>query len=61
MSECPRQPPRLSEPGRAERESRRARLAEALRANLRKRKTQARARAAAGNAAAAAKSPGAKP
>ncbi len=47
MSERPRKPPHLSEPGRAGRETRRLRLAEALRANLRKRKTQARARAAA--------------
>ena len=47
MSERPRKPPRLSEKGRAERESRRVRLAEALRENLRKRKTQARGRAAA--------------
>ena len=47
MSERPRKPPSLSEQGRAERETRRTRLAEALRANLRKRKTQARARAAA--------------
>ncbi|MCH8001872.1 MAG: hypothetical protein IIA34_09475 [Proteobacteria bacterium] len=47
MSERTRKPPHLSEQGRAERESRRVRLAEALRANLRKRKTQARGRAAA--------------
>ena len=47
MSEQPRKPPHLSEQGRAARESRRLRLAEALRANLRKRKTQARGRAAA--------------
>ncbi len=47
MSERSRKPPRLSEQGRAERETRRLRLAEALRANLRKRKTQSRARAAA--------------
>ncbi len=47
MNERPRKPPHLSEPGRAEREIRRLRLAEALRANLRKRKTQARDRAAA--------------
>ena len=46
MSERPRKPPHLSEKGRAERESRRTRLAEALRENLRKRKTQARDRAA---------------
>jgi hypothetical protein len=62
MSERPQKPPHRSEQGRAERETRRARLAEALRANLRKRKTQARDRAAVdGNAATAAKSPGAKP
>ncbi len=47
MSERPRKPPRLSEPGRAGRETRRLRLAAALRANLHKRKTLARARAAA--------------
>ncbi len=47
MSERPRKPPRLSEPGRAGRETRRLRLAEALRDNLRKRKAQARARVAA--------------
>ncbi len=47
MSERPRKPPQLSEQGRAERETRRLRLAEALRANLKKRKTQSRARAAA--------------
>ena len=47
MSERPRKPPHLSEKGRAERESRRTRLAEALRENLRKRKAQSRDRAAA--------------
>ncbi len=47
MNERPRKPPHFSEPGRAERENRRTRLAEALRENLRKRKTQARDRAAA--------------
>jgi hypothetical protein len=47
MSERARKPPRLSEQGRAERESRRARLAEALRDNLKKRKAQSRGRAAA--------------
>ncbi len=47
MSERSRKPPQLSEQGRAERETRRLRLAEALRANLAKRKTQSRARAAA--------------
>ncbi len=62
MNERPQKPPHLSESGRAERENRRTRLAEALRENLRKRKTQARDRAAVdGNAATAAKSPGAKP
>ncbi len=62
MSERNRKPPHLSEQGRAERESRRTRLAEALRENLRKRKAQSRDRAAVdGNAATAAKSPGAKP
>jgi hypothetical protein len=45
MSERPPKPPRLSDAGRARRESRRARLAEALRANLKKRKAQARDRA----------------
>ncbi len=47
MSERSRKPPRLSEQGRAERESRRTRLAEALRANLKRRKAQSRGRAAA--------------
>ena len=47
MSERSRKPPRLSEQGRAARETRRLRLAAALRANLAKRKTQSRARAAA--------------
>ena len=47
MNERSRKPPHLSEQGRAERETRRLRLAEALRANLQKRKTQARARAVA--------------
>ncbi len=61
MTGRPRTPPQRSEAGLAARAEREARLAEELRANLRKRKTQARGRAAAGNAAAAAKSPGAKP
>ncbi len=47
MSERPRKPPHLSEKGRAERESRRTRLAEALRENLKRRKAQSRDRAAA--------------
>ena len=47
MSERPRKPPHLSEKGRAERESRRTRLAEALCENLRKRKAQSRDRATA--------------
>ncbi len=47
MSERPRKPPRLSEKGRAERDTRRTRLAEALRENLKKRKAQSRDRAAA--------------
>ncbi len=51
MSERTRQPPRLSEQGRAKRESRRARLAEALRANLKQRKAQARGRAEAADEA----------
>ena len=51
MTERTRQPPRLSEKGRAQRESRRARLAEALRANLKKRKAQARGRAEAADTA----------
>ncbi len=47
MSERPRKPPRLSEKGRGERDTRRVRLAEALRENLKKRKAQSRDRAAA--------------
>ncbi len=46
MSERNRKPPHLSEQGRAERESRRTRLAEALRENLKTRKAQSRGRAA---------------
>ncbi len=62
MSERPRTPPRLSEKGRAERDTRSVRLAEALRENLKKRKAQSRDRAAVdGNAATAAKSPDPKP
>ncbi|MEE9209519.1 MAG: hypothetical protein V3U23_03620 [Kiloniellales bacterium] len=57
-----RTPPQTSQAGQAARAKREARLAEALRDNLRKRKAQSRDRAAAdGNPAAAAKSPGAKP
>ena len=44
MTERPRVPPRLSEAGQRTRASRDARLAEALRDNLRKRKAQARGR-----------------
>ncbi len=47
MNERPRKPPHLSEQGRAERETRRVRLAEALRENLKRRKAQSRDRAAA--------------
>ncbi|MEE8501067.1 MAG: hypothetical protein V3S27_10880 [Kiloniellales bacterium] len=57
MSERTRQPPRLSEQGRAQRESRRARLAEALRANLKKRKAQARGRAEAADTATGGRDP----
>ncbi len=56
-----RTPPHTSEAGQAARAKREARLAEALRDNLRKRKAQSRDRAAGGNGAAEAKSPGAKP
>lgn len=52
-----RTPPQTTEAGQAARAKREARLAEALRDNLRKRKTQSRDRAAGGNPAAAAKSP----
>ncbi len=65
MTGRPRTPPHSSETGQAARAKREARLAEALRDNLRKRKSQsrdrARDRAADGKPAAAAKSPGAKP
>ncbi len=61
MTRQSRTPPKRSEAGQAARAQREARLAEALRDNLRKRKAQARDRAADGNPAAAAKSPGAKP
>ena len=56
MTQQPRSPGR-SEAGQAARAKREARLAEALRDNLRKRKAQLRERAAGGNPAAAAKSP----
>jgi hypothetical protein len=45
MSDPPPKQPKLSEKGRDARRDREARLAEALRANLRKRKAQARGRA----------------
>ncbi len=62
MSERPQKLPHLSEKGRAERDTRRTRRAEALRENLKKRKAQSRDRAAVdGNAATAAKSPDPKP
>ncbi len=62
MTQQPRTPPSRSKAGQAARAERDARLAEALRDNLRKRKAQSRDRAAVdGNAATAAKSPGAKP
>ncbi len=65
MTGRPRRPPHSSETGQAARAEREARLAEALRDNLRKRKAQVRGRArdrvADGKPAAAAKSPGAKP
>ena len=51
----------LSDRGRAREDEKRQRLAAALRDNLRKRKAQSRDRAANGNAAAGAKTPGAKP
>jgi hypothetical protein len=44
MSAAPPKQPKLSERGREARRDREARLAEALRANLRKRKAQARGR-----------------
>jgi hypothetical protein len=46
MTRQPRTPPGRSEKGRAARTDREARLAEALRDNLRKRKAQSRGRAA---------------
>ena len=45
MTERPRTPPKRSEAGQAARAEREARLAEALRDNLRKRKAQLRGRA----------------
>ena len=47
MTERPRTPPKRSKAGQAARAEREARLAEALRDNLRKRKAQSRDRAAA--------------
>ena len=49
MTERPRTPPKRSKAGQATRAEREARLAEALRDNLRKRKAQLRGRAAAGS------------
>ncbi len=46
MTGRPRRPPQTSETGQAARAKREARLAEALRDNLRKRKAQSRGRAA---------------
>jgi hypothetical protein len=48
MSACPPKRPKLSDKGRASKRERETRLAEALRANLRKRKTQSRGRRAGG-------------
>ncbi len=48
MTQQPRTPPSRSEAGQAARAEREARLAEALRDNLRKRKAQVRGRAATG-------------
>ncbi len=62
MTGRPRTAPKTSKASQAARAQREARLAEALRDNLRKRKAQSRDRAVAdGNPTAAAKSPGAKP
>ena len=47
MTERPRTPPKRSKAGQAAHAEREARLAEALRDNLRKRKAQSRGRAAA--------------
>ncbi len=49
MTERPRTSPKRSKAGQATRAEREARLAEALRDNLRKRKAQLRGRAAAGS------------
>ncbi len=49
MTERPRTPPKRSKAGQAARAEREARLAEALRDNLRKRKAQSRDRTAAGS------------
>ena len=46
MTGRPRRPPQTSESGQTARAEREARLAEALRGNLRKRKAQSRGRAA---------------
>ncbi len=48
MTGRPRRPPQTSEAGQAARAEREARLAEALRDNLRKRKAQVRGRAVTG-------------
>ncbi len=48
MNAAPPKQPKLSEKGRETRRDREARLAEALRANLRKRKAQARGRRGSG-------------
>ena len=60
MTKRPSEKPRLSVHGRARDAEKRGRQAEALRANLKKRKIQARGRSA-GEADAALKSPVAKP
>ena len=60
MSKPPPEKPRLSAHGRARAAEKRGRQAEALRANLKKRKIQARGRIA-GEGDAAPKSPVAKP
>ncbi len=57
MTERPRTPPKRSKAGQAARAEREARLAEALRDNLRKRKAQMRGRAR-GRAAAGSGDPG---
>ena len=60
MTQNRREKPRLSGRGRAREAETRARRAETLRENLKKRKAQVRGRIA-GEAAAAPKSPGGKP